>query len=163
DRGPHREEVRREAGRDLGRRAHLPQARGGVPRGLLRCAHDDGGPRVLREPDPRAGRRDPGQARLMAAREINQVCYATLQFDQPWTLENYYKVGGYEAWKKILREKTPPADIVQAVKDSGLRGRGGAGFPTGMKWSFMAAPSPKQKYVVCNSDESEPGTCKDRD
>jgi NADH-quinone oxidoreductase subunit F len=99
----------------------------------------------------------------MAAREINQVCYATLQFDQPWTLENYYKVGGYEAWKKILSEKTPPDDIVQAVKDSGLRGRGGAGFPTGVKWSFMAAPSPKQKYVLCNSDESEPGTCKDRD
>jgi len=95
--------------------------------------------------------------------EINQVCYATLQFEQPWTLENYRKVGGYQALEKILREKVPPASIIDEMKASGLRGRGGAGFPAGMKWSFMAAPSDKQKYVVCNSDESEPGTCKDRD
>ena len=94
--------------------------------------------------------------------EINQVCYATLQFDQPWTLENYYRVGGWEAWKKILREKIPPGDVLEEVKQSGLRGRGGAGFPTGLKWSFMAS-APNPKYVVCNSDESEPGTCKDRD
>jgi len=97
------------------------------------------------------------------AREINQVCYATLQFDQPWTLENYRKVGGWEAWQKIHAEKIEPVKIVEEVKASGLRGRGGAGFPAGLKWSFMAGPSPKQKYVVCNSDESEPGTCKDRD
>jgi NADH-quinone oxidoreductase subunit F len=94
--------------------------------------------------------------------DINQVCYATLQFDQPWTLENYYRVGGWEAWKKILREKISPADVLEVVKQSGLRGRGGAGFPTGLKWSFMAS-APNPKYVVCNSDESEPGTCKDRD
>jgi NADH-quinone oxidoreductase subunit F len=97
------------------------------------------------------------------AREINHVCYATLKFDQPWTLENYHRVGGWEAWKRIHSEKIPPAKIVEEVKNSGLRGRGGAGFPAGLKWSFMAGPSPKQKYVVCNSDESEPGTCKDRD
>ncbi len=99
----------------------------------------------------------------MSKVEINQVCYATLQFEQPWTLENYRKVGGYEALERILREKAPPASIIDVMKASGLRGRGGAGFPAGMKWSFMAAPSDKQKYVVCNSDESEPGTCKDRD
>jgi len=99
----------------------------------------------------------------MTGREINQVCYATLTFDQPWTLENYCRVGGYEALKKIIRERTPPASIIDEVKASGLRGRGGAGFPAGLKWSFMAAPSNRQKYVVCNSDESEPGTCKDRD
>jgi NADH-quinone oxidoreductase subunit F len=99
----------------------------------------------------------------MAKVEINQVCYATLQFEQPWTLENYRKVGGYQALERILREKVPPASIIDEMKASGLRGRGGAGFPAGMKWSFMAAPSDKQKYVVCNSDESEPGTCKDRD
>ncbi len=99
----------------------------------------------------------------MAEREINNVCYATLKFEQPWTMENYQRVGGYQAWDKILQEGTPPASIVDEVKASGLRGRGGAGFPTGLKWSFMAGPSDRPKYVVCNSDESEPGTCKDRD
>ena len=99
----------------------------------------------------------------MADIQINQVCYATLQYDQPWTLENYFKVGGYAAWKRLLQEKTPPKDVIEEVKKSGLRGRGGAGFPMGLKWSFMAAPGDKQKYMVCNSDESEPGTCKDRD
>ena len=93
----------------------------------------------------------------------NQVCFTTLQFDEPWTLENYLKVGGYQAWKKILQEKTPPEDVVEIVKSSALRGRGGAGFPTGLKWSFMPRNAPVQKYIVCNSDESEPGTCKDRD
>lgn len=93
----------------------------------------------------------------------NEVCFRTLQFDEPWTLENYYKVGGYEAWKKILNEKIPPERVIEEVKTSGLRGRGGAGFPTGLKWSFMPRAAPMQKYVICNSDESEPGTCKDRD
>ena len=93
---------------------------------------------------------------------MNQVCYTTLDFDEPWTYENYLKIGGYSAWQRILDEKMSPDDVVQIVKDSGLRGRGGAGFPTGLKWSFM----PKnggQSYFVINSDESEPGTCKDRD
>jgi NADH-quinone oxidoreductase subunit F len=66
-------------------------------------------------------------------------------------------------WEKILREKTPKEQIIEEVKASGLRGRGGAGFPTGMKWSFMPRNAPGQKYAVCNSDESEPGTCHDRD
>lgn len=94
----------------------------------------------------------------------NQVCFITKQFgDQAHTLESYLKVGGYSAWKRILAEKTPPETIIETVKESGLRGRGGAGFPTGMKWSFMPRTMPGQKYIVCNSDESEPGTCKDRD
>ena len=91
-----------------------------------------------------------------------QVCFATMQFDEPWTLENYLKIGGYSAWRKILAEKTDPALIIEELKTSNLRGRGGAGFPTGLKWSFMPRNAPGQKYIVCNSDESEPGTAKDR-
>ena len=94
----------------------------------------------------------------------NQVCYATVQFgDQSHTLESYQKVGGYESLKKILQENISPDDIIDEMKSSGLRGRGGAGFPTGLKWSFMPRNTPGQKYIVCNSDESEPGTCKDRE
>jgi NADH-quinone oxidoreductase subunit F len=94
---------------------------------------------------------------------MNRICFTTLQFDEPWTLENYVKVGGYQAWKKILTERISREDVIEEVKRSNLRGRGGAGFPTGLKWSFMPRNAPGQKYVVCNSDESEPGTCKDRD
>ncbi len=98
------------------------------------------------------------------SKEQNQVCYTTLKFDQPWTYENYLKIGGYEAWNKILSEKIPPEEVVNTIKASGLRGRGGAGFPTGLKWSFMPKPAEGgQNYLVVNSDESEPGTCKDRD
>ena len=92
----------------------------------------------------------------------HQVVYTTLHFEQPWTLDSYLKVDGYKAWKKILAEKPDPASIIEEVKKSGLRGRGGAGFPTGLKWSFMPKGD-MQKYILCNSDESEPGTCKDRD
>ncbi len=95
--------------------------------------------------------------------QMNEICFATLQFDEPWTLENYYNVGGYEAWKRIINEKIPPDKVIEEIKASGLRGRGGAGFPTGLKWSFMPRNYNGPKYVVCNSDESEPGTCKDRD
>jgi NADH-quinone oxidoreductase subunit F len=93
----------------------------------------------------------------------HQVVYTTLHFDQPWTLDNYLKVDGYQAWKKILAEKPDPVTIIDELKNSALRGRGGAGFPTGLKWSFMPRSAPGQKYILCNSDESEPGTCKDRD
>jgi NADH-quinone oxidoreductase subunit F len=86
-----------------------------------------------------------------------------MQFDQPWTLENYLKVGGYQALRKVLTEKMAPDAIIAEVKASGLRGRGGAGFPTGLKWSFMPRNYQGEKYLVCNSDEGEPGTCKDRD
>lgn len=73
----------------------------------------------------------------------------------------YEAHGGYRAWKKALTTMQP-AQIVEEVKKSGLRGRGGAGFPTGMKWSFIPKDSPKPRYLICNADESEPGTCKDR-
>ncbi len=87
----------------------------------------------------------------------------TLHFDQPWTLENYLKIGGYQALRKVLTEKMSTDAIIAEVKASGLRGRGGAGFPTGLKWSFMPKNYDGEKYLVCNSDEGEPGTCKDRD
>lgn len=93
----------------------------------------------------------------------NEVCFRTLHLNKPWSLDTYLSVGGYEQWKKILREKTAPEKIVEAVKTSALRGRGGAGFSTGMKWSFVKHDLPGQKYLLCNSDEGEPGTCKDRD
>jgi NADH-quinone oxidoreductase subunit F len=93
----------------------------------------------------------------------HNVVFNTLQFEQPWTLDNYLKVDGYQAWKKILAEKTPQEDIIANIKASSLRGRGCAGFPTGLKWSFMPRSAPVQKYILCNSDESEPGTCHDRD
>ncbi len=95
--------------------------------------------------------------------QINNVCYQTLKFDEPWTLDNYLSVGGYSAWQKILQENISPDEVIEKIKASGLRGRGGAGFPTGLKWSFMPRDPAIQSYVVCNSDESEPGTCKDRD
>ena len=86
-----------------------------------------------------------------------------------WRLKDYESRGGYQALHKILSanaEGMPgmtPDQVVAEVKASGLRGRGGAGFPTGLKWSFMPRALPVQKYLVCNSDEGEPGTCKDRD
>ena len=92
-----------------------------------------------------------------------KVCFETLGMDEPWSLESYLKVGGYSAWKNVLTKPMTPDEVIEEVKKSGLRGRGGAGFPTGLKWSFMPRNAPGQKYVVCNSDESEPGTCKDRD
>ena len=87
----------------------------------------------------------------------------TSHFDKPWTLENYLKVGGYQALRKVIESKMSPDEIIAEVKLSGLRGRGGAGFPTGLKWSFMPKNYEGDKYLVCNSDEGEPGTCKDRD
>ena len=93
----------------------------------------------------------------------HNVCFTTLHFEEPWSYENYLKAAGYQAWRKILAEKIPREQVIEMVKASSLRGRGGAGFPTGLKWSFMPRNAPGQKYILCNSDESEPGTCKDRD
>jgi NADH-quinone oxidoreductase subunit F len=96
--------------------------------------------------------------------QFNQVCLATLELgDECWTLDSYVKTGGYEAWQKILSGELDRAAVIEEVKASGLRGRGGAGFPTGLKWSFMPKDESVQKYLVCNSDESEPGTCHDRE
>src|SRR5271169_3049544 len=80
-----------------------------------------------------------------------------------WRLADYVARGGYDALRKILAEKIPPANVIAEVKRSALRGRGGAGFPTGLKWSFMPQQYTGEKYLVCNSDEGEPGTFKDRD
>jgi NADH-quinone oxidoreductase subunit F len=96
-------------------------------------------------------------------RPMNQVCFLGIERDAAWTLPVYQETGGYAAWRRILAERPPPESIVDEMKASGLRGRGGAGFPTGLKWSFMPKDPAVQKYVVCNSDESEPGTCSDRD
>jgi NADH-quinone oxidoreductase subunit F len=97
------------------------------------------------------------------AYEQNLVCFTTLGEENSWALATYEKHGGYEAWRKILKGEMSPADVIDTVKASGLRGRGGAGFPTGLKWSFMPKGYEGQKYLVCNSDESEPGTCHDRE
>ncbi|HYP68886.1 MAG TPA: NADH-quinone oxidoreductase subunit NuoF [Thiobacillaceae bacterium] len=86
-----------------------------------------------------------------------------LHLPDPWKLSSYESAGGYSALKKILAEKIPAEQIIAEVKTSALRGRGGAGFPTGLKWSFMPRQFPGDKYIVCNSDEGEPGTFKDRD
>lgn len=95
--------------------------------------------------------------------ELDQVCFRTRHLDEPWSLASYRSVGGYEVLEQILEQKTSPEDIIEQLKNSALRGRGGAGFPTGLKWSFMPRRLPGDKYIVCNSDEGEPGTCKDRD
>src|SRR5213594_4170193 len=84
-----------------------------------------------------------------------------VQLENSRSLDVYRQNGGYEAIKKAL-DSMSPDDVINEVKKSALRGRGGAGFPTGMKWSFVPKDSPKLKYVVCNADESEPGTFKDR-
>jgi NADH-quinone oxidoreductase subunit F len=95
--------------------------------------------------------------------KMDLVVFEALKHPESWKLANYRKIDGYAAWEKIVREKPPREQVIDTVKASGLRGRGGAGFPTGTKWSFMPRNSPVQKYLVCNSDESEPGTCHDRD
>ena len=97
------------------------------------------------------------------ADRMNLGVFEPLRLERPWTLATYRSIGGYEVWERLLREKPPREQIIDQLKASGLRGRGGAGFPTGTKWSFMPRNSPVQKYMVCNSDESEPGTCHDRD
>src|ERR1700710_1155077 len=95
-------------------------------------------------------------------RHIQPLILAGLNGEN-WHLEDYVARGGYAQLRRILEEKIPQEQVIAEVKASGLRGRGGAGFPTGLKWSFMPRQFPGPKYLVCNSDEGEPGTCKDRD
>ena len=99
-------------------------------------------------------------------RHIDPQIYAGLDGTN-WRLKDYESRGGYQALRKILGqdggEGLTQDQVIATVKESALRGRGGAGFPTGLKWSFMPRQFPGQKYLVCNSDEGEPGTCKDRD
>ena len=99
-------------------------------------------------------------------RHINPQIYADLN-GANWSIKEYEARGGYQALRKILGqdggEGLTQDQVIATMKESGLRGRGGAGFPTGLKWSFMPRSFPGQKHLVCNSDEGEPGTCKDRD
>ena len=99
-------------------------------------------------------------------RHLQPQIYAGLD-GKNWRLKDYEARGGYQALRTILgmqgAEGMTQDQVIATMKDSGLRGRGGAGFPTGLKWSFMPRQFPGQKYLVCNSDEGEPGTCKDRD
>ena len=94
---------------------------------------------------------------------MNEVCFKNLDKESPASFATYEANGGYKVWRKILNGELTPDEIISELKTSGLRGRGGAGFPTGLKWSFMPRNQEGQKYVVCNSDEGEPGTCHDRD
>ena len=107
-----------------------------------------------------------GSETCFHGRHINPQIYAGLNGSN-WSLQDYVARGGYQALRKILGqdggEGLTQDQVIATVKESSLRGRGGAGFPTGLKWSFMPRQFPGQKYLVCNSDEGEPGTCKDRD
>ena len=113
-----------------------------------------------------SGFRATGQETCFHGRHINPQIYADLT-GANWGLKEYEQRGGYAALRKILGKDGGPGmtqdEVIATVKASALRGRGGAGFPSGLKWSFMPRQFPGQKYLVCNSDEGEPGTCKDRD
>ncbi len=99
-------------------------------------------------------------AKEVAAHEKLHL-FGFVEDPEQFTIERYIANGGYKTWKKVLT-KMKADEVIEEVKKSGLRGRGGAGFPTGMKWSFIPKSSPKPRYLCCNADESEPGTCKDR-
>ena len=93
---------------------------------------------------------------------MTNLCTSTFSLENPSSIETYLSQDGYSAWKEIISKQIPKSEVIKKIKDSGLKGKGGAGFSTGLKWSFINS-SEQQKYLVCNSDESEPGTCKDRD
>ena len=107
-----------------------------------------------------------GEKTCFHGRHINPQIYAGLNGNN-WSLKDYEARGGYQALRKVLGkdggEGLAQDQIIAIIKESGLRGRGGAGFPTGLKWSFMPRQFPGDKFLVCNSDEGEPGTCKDRE
>ena len=97
----------------------------------------------------------------IAAKDENLHLFQYVEDPKQCEVDTFVSRGGYKAWKKVL-DGISREDVIETVKKSGLRGRGGAGFPTGLKWSFVPKDSPKPRYLVCNADESEPGTCKDR-
>lgn len=111
--------------------------------------------------DPNPGN-DLATSMIFHGRHISPQILADLDGTN-WDLDGYVKRGGYEALRRILTTGLTPDDVIAEIKTSALRGRGGAGFPSGLKWSFMPRTMPGQKYLVCNSDEGEPGTFKDRD
>jgi NADH-quinone oxidoreductase subunit F len=96
---------------------------------------------------------------MTASKKLSPVLSATWDQDDSFTIDGYTRNKGYTALKKAL--KMQPDEVIQLIKDSGLRGRGGAGFPTGNKWGFIPQNDGKEHYLVVNADESEPGTCKD--
>lgn len=102
-----------------------------------------------------------GQHSCFHGRHISPQIFEGLN-GKNWQLKEYEARGGYSALRKVLSSMSPE-EVIAQIKTSALRGRGGAGFPTGLKWSFMPRQFPGQKFLVCNSDEGEPGTCKDRD
>lgn len=93
----------------------------------------------------------------------DKICFRSKDVKNSWTLSGYRENGGYSVIYNIIKNKVSAESIIEDLKKSGLRGRGGAGFPTGLKWSFFPRTKKGQKYIVCNSDEGEPGTFKDRD
>lgn len=95
--------------------------------------------------------------------ELNQCCFRLNHLENSWDIDTYVANGGYQVWRDVLSGKLSPQEIIDEVKISNIRGRGGAGFPTGLKWSFMNRNAPGDKFLLCNSDEGEPGTFKDRD
>ena len=172
--------VQKEAGdRQQGshRRRHVFARRGGVHRRLHRRARHAGQLRLLRESDASAHQSIAGPAGQGRAsrrtstptsgavheRHPAEVPVISRLFGVPDShkLDVYLKHDGYKGLERALKELTPD-QVIDEVKKSNLRGRGGAGFPTGMKWSFVPKESGKPKYILCNADESEPGTCKDR-
>ena len=92
----------------------------------------------------------------------NENCFRLNHLDNSWDIDVYIANGGYEVWKKVVAGEIEPNEIIEEVKTSNIRGRGGAGFPTGLKWSFMNRFAPGQKYIVCNCDEGDPGAYMDR-
>ncbi|MCB2210895.1 NADH-quinone oxidoreductase subunit NuoF [bacterium] len=94
---------------------------------------------------------------------LEKIVFKNLDIPEMTELKTYEEHGGYKQWKKVMQDKVDRTELIDTVKASGLRGRGGAGFPTGLKWSFVPQDNPKPKYLLCNADESEPGTFKDRE
>ncbi|MGE4596630.1 MAG: NADH-quinone oxidoreductase subunit NuoF [Methylophilaceae bacterium] len=95
--------------------------------------------------------------------EAFPLCLRTIGLNDPASIKTYLSIGGYQQLKRILHKKIAPEILINEINISGLRGRGGAGFSTGLKWSFIKKNQEGTKYIVCNSDEGEPGTFKDRD
>lgn len=91
----------------------------------------------------------------------NKVCYRHIGQEKSWTLQAYQAMGGYRVWRDIVKNRPDPKALCNKIKQSLLKGRGGAGFLTGLKMSFIGSESPHPRFLVCNSDEGEPGTCKD--
>ena len=95
------------------------------------------------------------------ALKMNEVCLRTMHLNAPHTMASYVSVGGYSMWREIITKQLDKQILLAKIKQSLLRGRGGAGFVAGVKMGFIPDAAPHPRYLVCNSDEGEPGTCKD--